>query len=205
MDMTPKDIYPHNKLVNRSQRSEIKGHQPVVIWLTGLSGSGKSTIANELEKQLVEDFKVHTYLLDGDDVRNGLNSGLGFTEDDRKENIRRVGEVAKLMYDAGLIVITSFISPFQSDRDAVRSLMEPGVFWEVFVSCPLDVCIQRDTKGLYKRAIEGKLENFTGISSPYEAPLSPELILDTASQDLTACVEAIVEKLVESKIIKPLM
>lgn len=203
--MTPKDIYPHNKLVNRSQRSEIKGHQPVVIWLTGLSGSGKSTIANELEKQLVEDFKVHTYLLDGDDVRNGLNSGLGFTEDDRKENIRRVGEVAKLMYDAGLIVITSFISPFQSDRDAVRSLMEPGVFWEVFVSCPLDVCIQRDTKGLYKRAIEGKLENFTGISSPYEAPLSPELILDTASQDLTACVEAIVEKLVESKIIKPLM
>ena len=203
--MTPKDIYPHNKLVNRSQRSEIKGHQPLVIWLTGLSGSGKSTIANELEKQLVEDFKVHTYLLDGDDVRNGLNSGLGFTEDDRKENIRRVGEVANLMYDAGLIVITSFISPFQSDRDAVRSLMEPGAFWEVFVSCPLEVCIQRDTKGLYKRAIEGKLENFTGISSPYEAPLSPELVLDTASQDLPVCVEAIVEKLVESKIIKPLM
>jgi len=203
--MTQKDIYPHKKLVSRSQRSEIKGHQPLVIWLTGLSGSGKSTIANELEKQLVEDFKIHTYLLDGDDVRNGLNSGLGFTEDDRKENIRRVGEVAKLMYDAGLIVITSFISPFQSDRDAVRRQMEPGAFWEVFVSCPLDVCIQRDTKGLYKRAIEGKLENFTGISSPYEVPLTPELVLDTASQDLPACVEAIVEKLIESKIIKPLM
>jgi len=201
--MTLKDIYPHNKLVNQSQRSKVKGHQPLVIWLTGLSGSGKSTIANELEKRLVEVFKAHTYLLDGDDVRNGLNADLGFTEDDRKENIRRVGEVAKLMYDAGLIVITSFISPFQSDRDAVRSLMEPGAFWEVFVSCPLEVCIQRDTKGLYKRALEGKIKNFTGISSSYEPPISPELTLETANLDVQACVAKIVDKLISDEIIKP--
>ncbi len=201
--MTPKDIYPHHKLVDRSRRSKVKGHLPLVIWLTGLSGSGKSTIANELEVHLVKEFNVHTYLLDGDDVRNGLNADLGFSEKDRKENIRRVGEVAKLMYDAGLIVITSFISPFRSDRDGIRNQMESGAFWEVFVSCPLEVCIRRDTKGLYKRAIEGKLENFTGISSPYEPPLSPELVLDTANQNVEACVAAIVKKLLESKIIQP--
>ena len=201
--MAQKEIYPHHKLVDRQQRSNIKNHLPLVIWFTGLSGSGKSTIANELENQLVQQFHVHTYLLDGDDVRNGLNADLGFTEEDRKENIRRVGEVAKLMYDAGLIVITSFISPFRADRDKIRKLMVPGAFWEVFVSCPLEECIRRDTKGLYKRAIDGALNNFTGISSPYEPPLSPELVLDTANQNVEACVAEIVKKLLESKIIQP--
>lgn len=199
--MARNDIYPHQKLVDRLQRSKVKGHLPLVIWMTGLSGSGKSTIANELERQLIQQYHVHTYLLDGDDVRNGLNADLGFTEEDRKENIRRVGEVARLMYDAGLIVITSFISPFRGDRDAVRRLMEPGAFWEVYVSCPLEECIRRDTKGLYKRALDGALENFTGISSPYEEPLAPEVLLDTSNQDVNVCVARIIEKLVEEKII----
>lgn len=200
-EMKQKDIYPPHKLVNRQQRSEVKNHLPLVIWFTGLSGSGKSTIANELEKQLVHQFHAHTYLLDGDDVRNGLNVDLGFSEKDRKENIRRVGEVARLMYDAGLIVIISFISPFRSDRDTIRNLMEPGAFWEVFVSCPLEECIRRDTKGLYKRAISGTLDNFTGISSPYEEPLSPEIVLDTKQQEVQMCVGKIIGKLIEEKII----
>ena len=200
MDMVKKELFPHKKLVNRQGRSMVKDQLPLVIWLTGLSGSGKSTIANALELELIN-IKAHTYLLDGDDVRMGLNSDLGFSEEDRKENIRRVGELARLMYDAGLIVITSFISPFKSDRDMVRKKIDPGAFWEVFVSCPLEVCVRRDTKGLYKKALAGEIENFTGISSPYEEPLTPELVLETSINNVDNCVSKIIEKMMAEKFI----
>ena len=172
-------------------RSKNKHHPPLVIWMTGYSGSGKSSIANALEYRLVNNYRAHTYLLDGDNIRSGLNAGLGFSEEDRKENIRRIGEVAKLMANAGLIVITAFISPFRGDRDSVRKLFKPGEFWEVYVSCPLEVCAERDPKGLYQKAKNGEIAEFTGISSPYEPPLSPELTVDTQTKDLAACVEQI--------------
>ena len=164
--------------VDKALRSQLKGQTPKVLWFTGLSGSGKSTLANALEQRLHE-LGYHTYLLDGDNVRHGLNRDLGFQEEDRAENIRRVGEVSKLMLDAGLIVLVSFISPFKSERQQVRELMNPGEFIEVFVDTPIEVCEERDPKGLYKLAREGKLPNFTGISSPYEPPDNPELILKT--------------------------
>lgn len=195
------EIHPHQHTVSLQDRSAIKRHQPVVLWMTGLSGSGKSTIANALEYKLVNSYHAHTYLLDGDNIRSGLNAGLGFSEEDRKENIRRVGEVAKLMYNAGLIVITAFISPFQSDRDAVRSLLKPEAFWEVFVSCPIEICLQRDPKGLYKKAMNGGISEFTGITSPYEPPASPELIVETDQYSIDACVEQIITRLIEKKII----
>ncbi len=183
-------------------RSGVKGHDPLVIWLTGLSGSGKSTIANELEYQLVTKHSAHTYLLDGDNIRTGLNVGLDFSDEDRKENIRRIGEVAKLMHDAGLVVITAFISPFRSDRDMVRQLFAPGEFWEVFVSCPLEVCEQRDPKGLYVKALKGEIAQFTGINSPYEAPISPELIVESDLHPVDECVSSILAKMKSSGILK---
>lgn len=195
------EIHPHQHTVTLPDRSAIKGHQPLVLWMTGLSGSGKSTIANALEYKLVNTFHAHTYLLDGDNVRTGLNAGLGFSDEDRKENIRRVGEVAKLMYNAGLIVITAFISPFQSDRDAVRSLLNPEAFWEVFVSCPIETCLQRDPKGLYKKAMNGGISEFTGITSPYEPPTIPEIKVETDRYSLDECVDQIIERLIEKKII----
>ncbi len=168
--------------VNKQARAEIKGQRPAVLWFTGLSGSGKSTIANSLEKLLHAEGR-HTYMLDGDNVRHGLNRDLGFTEADRVENIRRVAEVAKLMADAGLIVIVSFISPFKAERRLARDMMEDGEFIEIFVDTPIDECARRDPKGLYKKAREGKIANFTGISSPYEPPENPELRLDTLTQE----------------------
>ena len=168
----------HQGRVDKALRSQLKGQTPKVLWFTGLSGSGKSTLANALEQRLHE-LGYHTYLLDGDNVRHGLNRDLGFQEEDRAENIRRVGEVSKLMLDAGLIVLVSFISPFKSERQQVRELLNPGEFFEVFVDTPIEVCEERDPKGLYKLAREGKLPNFTGISSPYEPPDNPELILNT--------------------------
>jgi bifunctional enzyme CysN/CysC len=149
-----------------------------VLWFTGLSGAGKSTIANLVEKRLLAEGK-HTYLLDGDNVRHGLNRDLGFTEADRVENIRRVGEVARLMADAGLIVLVSFISPFRAERDMARALMAEGEFFEIHVATPLAVAEARDVKGLYAKARAGQLKNFTGIDSPYEAPLAPEIVIDT--------------------------
>ncbi|MBS0002304.1 MAG: adenylyl-sulfate kinase, partial [Thioalkalivibrio sp.] len=165
--------------IDKTARSSQKTQHPCVLWFTGLSGSGKSTIANRVEQQLYR-LGHHTYLLDGDNVRHGLNRDLGFTEVDRVENIRRVGEVAKLMVDAGLIVLTAFISPFRTERQMARDLLTDGEFLEVFVDVPLDIAEQRDPKGLYRKARRGELKNFTGIDSPYEIPETPELIIDTS-------------------------
>lgn len=200
--MNAKNLFSYQHKVDRQKRIGLKGHQPLVIWLTGLSGSGKSTIANLLETRLVNEYSAHTYLLDGDNIRVGLNADLGFSSEDRAENIRRVGEVAKLMWDAGLIVITAFISPFRNDREKVRKLFPEGAFWEVFVSCPLSVCKLRDPKKLYARAQKGEILEFTGISSPYEEPESPDVFIDSEKQDGQACVDIIINRMLEQKIIK---
>ena len=176
--MKEKNIVWQELSVNQEHRSQIKSHSPKCIWFTGLSGAGKTTIANLLEKALL-DHGVHTYLLDGDNVRHGLNKDLGFSDADRTENIRRVAEVARLMYDAGLVVITSFISPFFADREMARSLFQQGDFIEVFVETPIDVCEQRDPKGLYAKVRQGELKGFSGIDSPYEPPRSPEIVIRT--------------------------
>ncbi|WP_323022047.1 sulfate adenylyltransferase subunit CysN [Pararhodobacter sp.] len=181
--------------ITRDHHASMKHQKPAVVWLTGLSGSGKSTIANALEKKLAR-MNRHTFLLDGDNVRHGLNKDLGFTEADRVENIRRVGEVAKLMTDAGLIVITAFISPFRSERDMVRGMMQPGEFVEVFVDTPLSVAEGRDVKGLYAKARSGQLKNFTGIDSPYEAPQTPELRIDTTATSVDEAADLIIARLI---------
>jgi bifunctional enzyme CysN/CysC len=186
--------------VDKSTRADLKGQKPCVLWFTGLSGAGKSTIANLVEKRLTAVGR-HTYLLDGDNVRRGLNKDLGFTEADRVENIRRVAEVARLMADAGLIVLVSFISPFRAERRMARELMEPGEFYEVFVDTPLAVAEQRDPKGLYKKARRGDLKNFTGVDSPYEAPQDPEIRLDTTAVSPEQAADAIVRRLIESGVI----
>jgi bifunctional enzyme CysN/CysC len=180
--------------VDKAARASLMGHKPVVLWFTGLSGAGKSTIANLVEKKL-HAAGCHSYLLDGDNVRHGLNKDLGFTEADRVENVRRVAEVAHLMVDAGLIVLTAFISPFRSERALARSLVEPGEFIEVHVDTPLAVAEARDVKGLYKKARRGELANFTGIDSPYEAPEAPELRLDTTAMSSEQAADAVVELL----------
>jgi len=182
--------------VNKEARAAMKGQKPVVLWFTGLSGSGKSTIANLVEKSLAAEGK-HTYLLDGDNIRHGLNKDLGFTDADRVENIRRVGETARLFVDAGLIVLTAFISPFRSERRMARELLGEGEFLEVFVDTPLDVCMQRDPKGLYEKAKAGKIKNFTGIDSPYEAPEKAEIIIRTVEATPEAQAQAIVRYLRE--------
>ena len=178
--------------VTKPARAGLKQQQPRCLWFTGLSGSGKSTVANLLEKRLHADGR-HTYILDGDNVRHGLNRDLGFTEADRVENIRRIGEVAKLLVDAGLIVIVSFISPYRAERELARGLFEPGEFVEIFVDTPLEECERRDVKGLYAKARRGELKNFTGIDSDYEAPETPEIHLRTLEAKPEVCVERIVE------------
>ncbi|CBL45487.1 Adenylylsulfate kinase [gamma proteobacterium HdN1] len=180
--------HPHN--VSHLQRAEQKQQKPCVLWFTGLSAAGKSTLANALEACLFA-HGYHSYLLDGDNVRHGLNKDLGFSDQDRIENIRRIGEVAKLFADAGLIVLTAFISPFQADRDMVRALLRDDEFVEIHVAATLSVCEQRDPKGMYKKAREGKIPSFTGISSPYESPENPEIKLDTGVLSVEACVETI--------------
>ena len=187
--------------VNKSVRAEAKSQKPVVLWFTGLSGSGKSTIANLVERQLVAQGQ-HTYLLDGDNVRHGLNRDLGFTDADRVENIRRVGEVAKLFVDSGLIVLVSFISPFRSERRMARELLQPGEFVEVFVDTPLEVCMQRDPKGLYEKARAGQIKNFTGIDSPYEAPEAPEITLSTTQHEVNALAGQVMDYLRQMAVIR---
>ncbi|MNF66581.1 Adenylyl-sulfate kinase [compost metagenome] len=176
-------------LVDRGQRARLKQQEPCLVWLTGFSGAGKSTLADALERRLHSEGR-HTYLLDGDNLRHGLNGDLGFTAQDRKENVRRVGEVAALMVDAGLIVIAAFISPFRSDRDAIRQLL-PERFVEVFVDTPLETCEQRDPKGLYRKARAGLLKDFTGLDSPFEAPLAAELTFDTTDLSVETAVQQI--------------
>ena len=180
--------------ISRQMRGELKAQKPAVLWFTGLSGSGKSTIANLVEKKLFR-MNRHTYLLDGDNVRHGLNRDLGFAEVDRIENIRRVGEVARLMADAGLIVLTAFISPFRAEREMVRAMLPEGDFIEIFVDTPLSEAEARDVKGLYKKARAGELKNFTGIDSPYEAPLAPEIRIDTTTMSAEAAADLIIERL----------
>lgn len=174
--------------VSRAERETLLGHRAVTLWFTGLSGSGKSTLARALEQALIRR-RALAYVIDGDNVRHGLNANLGFSPEDRSENIRRVGEVAKLLNDAGVIVLTAFISPYRSDRNRVRELLPAGQFLEVFVDCPLEVCERRDVKGLYRKARAGEIPEFTGVSAPYEPPLDPELRLDTAELSLDSCIE----------------
>ena len=180
--------------VTRDERKKIPGHGACTLWFTGLSGSGKSTVAVTVERVLVER-GLSAYVLDGDNIRHGLNSNLGFSPEDRTENIRRIGEVAKLFNDAGVIVLTAFISPYREDRDAVRATLPDGEFLEVFVDCPLDECERRDVKGLYQKARAGEIPEFTGISAPYEEPLAPELLLDTAKLDIDESAQAVLDLL----------
>jgi bifunctional enzyme CysN/CysC len=180
--------------VNKAARAQAKGQKPAVLWFTGLSGAGKSTIANLVEKKLLAQGR-HTYLLDGDNVRHGLNRDLGFTDAERVENIRRVAEVAKLMVDAGLVVLVSFISPFRSERRMARELMAEGEFFEVFVDTPLATAERRDVKGLYAKARRGELKNFTGIDSPYEPPEAAEIRLDTSRLSPEQAADLIIEAL----------
>lgn len=188
----PVNIFRQNLIIDKTVRSAQKYQTPQCIWFTGLSGSGKSTLANLLEQSLYTQ-GCHTYLLDGDNIRLGLNRDLGFTQADRVENIRRIAEVSRLMVDAGLIVLVSFISPFCSDRQMARNLFATGEFLEVFVDTPLEECERRDTKGLYAKVRRGELKNFTGIDSPYEAPENPEIHLLTTDMSASACVDLILQ------------
>jgi len=177
---TSTNIIAQTYKTGKADRIRQNGHQPCVVWFTGLSGSGKSTLANAVEQLLVAE-GIHTYVLDGDNIRHGLNSNLDFSESGRHENIRRIGEVSKLFVDAGIVVLTAFISPFKSDRAMVRSLVEADEFVEVFVDCPIEICEQRDVKGLYKKARAGEIPDFTGISSPFENPEHPEITIPTSA------------------------
>ena len=186
----------HQSEIDQAAREELLKQKGCVIWFTGLSGSGKSTVANQVAAHLHQSGRI-TYVLDGDNIRHGLNKNLGFSPEDRQENIRRIGEVAKLFADAGLITTTAFISPYRQDRDAVRDIMPPDRFIEVFVDCPLEVCESRDPKGLYKKARAGELKGFTGIDAPYEAPQSPELVVNTNELDVAGCTEQVIAYLME--------
>jgi adenylylsulfate kinase len=190
----------HNAAVTRERRNQLNDHKSVVIWFTGLSGSGKSTLAHSVEEEL-HNLGCGTYVLDGDNVRHGLSSNLTFSIDDRKENIRRIGEVAKLMMEAGVIAITAFISPFNKDRNLVRQLLPQGDFIEIFCKASLETCESRDVKGLYKRARAGEIKNYTGIDSPYEAPDNPELVIDTESDLLEESVAKVIDFLKSKRII----
>ncbi|MBD3641267.1 MAG: adenylyl-sulfate kinase [Marinobacter sp.] len=194
------NIVWHDHKITRAERASNKNQKPCLLWFTGLSGSGKSTIANALDVALHQR-GYHTFLLDGDNVRHGLCKDLGFSDEDRVENIRRIGEVSKLFADAGLIVLSAFISPFTSDRRMVRNLFPAGEFIEVFMDTPLDTCEERDPKGLYQKARSGEIKHFTGIDSPYEAPARPEVRLDTSSMSVDQCVDRLISFLVEQGLI----
>ncbi|MEQ9297713.1 MAG: adenylyl-sulfate kinase [Cyclobacteriaceae bacterium] len=189
-------IIPHDHEIKLPSRIERLGNKPLLIWLTGLSGSGKSTIANALEKRLFAD-NFQTYVLDGDNIRSGLNKDLGFDDSGRIENIRRIGEVARLFVDAGTVVITAFISPFEREREMVREIVGADNYFQIFVDCPLEECEKRDVKGLYKKARKGEIKNFTGIDSPFEKPVHPDLIVNTVSSSLDDCIDQIFDQVIK--------
>ena len=196
------NIVWHTHSVTRSDRERRFGPRGATLWFTGLSGSGKSTIANAVDAALWAR-GVRSYVLDGDNIRHGLNRDLGFSPEDRAENIRRIGEVAKLFTDAGIVNLTAFISPYRRDRDAARALQQPGDFIEIYVDCPLAVCEQRDVKGLYARARAGQIPEFTGISAPYEPPLRPEIVLRTAESSVEECVARVLTYLESNGYLDP--
>lgn len=202
MPSTNPNIIPHVPLISREDREARQGHRAAVLWFTGYSGAGKSTLAHALDAAIHAE-GIHSYVLDGDNVRHGLCSDLGFSLEHRSENIRRIGETAKLFMDAGLIVLTAFISPLRADRDRVRSLFRPGDFLEIYCEASLEVCEERDVKGLYDRARKGLIKDFTGISSPYEPPLHPDLVIKTGERDLGACVKETLDFLVMRQILGP--
>lgn len=199
--MVQQHIVWHPTEVSKADRQQLNRHKSCVLWFTGLSGSGKSTLANELDVQLYM-LGISSYVLDGDNVRHGLNKELGFSQEDRAENIRRVGEVAKLFVDSGQIVMTAFISPFRKDRQQVRKLFEPEEFVEVFIDCPLETCERRDPKGLYERARKGEIRKFTGIDSDYEPPEDPELTINTEQHTVKDAAEVIISYLRDNAIIQ---
>ncbi|PRR89700.1 adenylyl-sulfate kinase [Bacillus atrophaeus] len=190
--MTNRDIVWHEASITKEEYQQKNKHQSSILWLTGLSGSGKSTIANAAARELFEQ-GYQVVVLDGDNIRHGLNNDLGFSDEDRKENIRRIGEVAKLFVQQGTIVITAFISPFREDRKQVRQLVDEGEFLEIYIKCDLDICEQRDPKGLYKKARNGEIPFFTGIDSPYEEPEAPELVLDSGQNEREECKNQLIE------------
>ncbi len=198
--MKGNNIVWHHATVTRRRRMEQNGHKSTILWFTGLSGAGKSTVAHALEERLYQ-MGCRTFVFDGDNVRHGLCSDLGFSISDRTENIRRIGEMSKLFIEAGVIALTAFISPLRQDRSRVRQLVADDDFLEIYCKCSLEICESRDVKGLYKRARAGEIPEFTGISSPYEAPANPELVLDTGSWSLEECVDAVVELLKAKNII----
>ncbi|WP_434517734.1 adenylyl-sulfate kinase [Bacillus subtilis] len=185
------NIIWHPAAISKSDRQSLNGHKSCVLWFTGLSGSGKSVLANAVDEKLYRK-GIQSYVLDGDNIRHGLNKDLGFQTGDRIENIRRIGEVAKLFVDSGQMILTAFISPFREDRDMVRALFPKGEFFEIYVKCPLHVCEQRDPKGLYKKARNGEIKHFTGIDSPYEAPLSPDFIIESDQTSISDGADLII-------------
>ncbi|MFC0562380.1 adenylyl-sulfate kinase [Halalkalibacter alkalisediminis] len=185
-----KNIKWHQTAVTKHDREQLNKHKGIVLWFTGLSGSGKSTIANALEKNLY-DMLIHTYLLDGDNIRYGVNKNLGFSSKDRKENIRRIAEIRKLFVDAGIVVLVAAISPFKEDRDAARHIFDKEEFIEIYVKCSLEECEKRDPKGLYKKARTGEIKEFTGVTQPYEEPANPDIIVDTTKQNINQSVNLI--------------
>ncbi|MGW8425399.1 adenylyl-sulfate kinase [Peribacillus simplex] len=190
----------HETSLTKELRRKQNGHESTVLWFTGLSGSGKSTIANAVAKELYNR-NIRSYVLDGDNIRHGLNKDLGFSEEDRTENIRRIGEVSKLFVDSGQFVLTAFISPFRADRQIVRDLLEEGEFIEVYIKCPIEECEVRDPKGLYDKARKGIIKDFTGIDSPYEEPVQPEIILESDQYSIEECVELVIGYLTAKKAI----
>jgi adenylylsulfate kinase len=196
-----KNVVWHHACVTRAEREKRNNHKSLIIWFTGLSNSGKSTIAHALEEKLFE-MGCCTFVFDGDNVRHGLCGDLGFSREDRTENIRRIGEMAKLFVEAGLIAVTAFISPFRSERERVRSLVGDGNFVEVYCKCPIEICEKRDVKGHYRRARAGEIKEFTGVSSPYEEPENPDLILDTSCNTVEECVRAVVGLLIERAVVE---
>lgn len=199
--MAVNNIVWHDASVTKEERRKKNNYGSYVLWFTGLSGSGKSTLANALARYLFEN-NIQTYVLDGDNIRHGLNKDLGFTDEDRKENIRRIGEVSKLFVDSGQIVLTAFISPFREDRQQVKDILSENEFFEVYVKCSLDECEVRDPKGLYKKARNNEIKHFTGIDSPYEEPENPAIIVDTETQDIEQSVKQIVSFLIEKGFIQ---